>query len=96
MIILVMLHVYIQRKKLEINDTIDAPKWANYLDFRLEDDEDGTLYILYDKRDDFDFSIVNFPYLNINIPKSRAYDILEFVRHFLVQMIYSGFKVLSQ
>ena len=40
-------------------DTTDALKWANYLDLRLEFDEDGKLYTrLYDKRDDFDF---NFP-----------------------------------
>ena len=28
-------------KELEIKDTIDAPKWANYLDLHLEFDEDG-------------------------------------------------------
>ena len=45
--------------ELEIKDTTDAPKWANYLDHRLEFDEDGELFTrLYDKRDDFDF-----PYL---------------------------------
>ena len=27
-----------------------------------------------DKRDEFDFPIVNFPYLNSNIPESSAYD----------------------
>ena len=40
----------------------------NYLDLRLEFDEDGKLYTrLCDKRDDFDFAIVNFPYLSSNI-----------------------------
>ena len=39
-------------------------KWANYLDLRLEFDEDDELDTrLYDKRDDFDFPVVNFPYL---------------------------------
>ena len=43
-------------EKLEIKDTTDAPKWANYLDLRLEFDGDGKLYTrLYDKRDHFDF-----------------------------------------
>ena len=52
-------------EELEIKDTTDAPKWANCLDHRLEFDEDGGLYTrLYDKRDDFDFPIVNFPYLS--------------------------------
>ena len=53
--------------KLEIKDTIDAPKWANYHD-HLQFDEDGKPFTrLYDKCDDFDFPIVNFPYLSSNI-----------------------------
>ena len=31
-------------KELEIKDTTDAPKWANYLDLHLEFDEDGKLF----------------------------------------------------
>ena len=31
--------------------------------------------IFYDKRDDFNFSIVNFPYLCSNIPSSPAYGV---------------------
>ena len=31
---------------------------------------------IYDKRDDFDFPIVNFPYLGINIPEYPAYGVL--------------------
>ena len=31
---------------------------------------------LYDKRDEFDFPIVNFPYLNSNILESSAYAVL--------------------
>ena len=31
-------------KELEIKDTTDAPKWANYLDLSLEFDEDGKLF----------------------------------------------------
>ena len=38
--------------ELEIKDTTDAPKWANYLDLNLEFDEDGKFCTrLYDKRD---------------------------------------------
>ena len=52
-------------KELEIKDTTDAPKWANYLDLHLEFDEDGKLFTrLYDKRGDFDFPIDKFPYLS--------------------------------
>ena len=31
---------------------------------------------MYDKRDDFDFPIINFPYLRSNIPESPAYGVL--------------------
>ena len=49
-------------KEFEIKDTTDAPKLANYIDLNLEFDEDGKLFArLYDKRDDFDFHIVNLP-----------------------------------
>ena len=51
-------------KELQIKDTTDAPKWANYLDLYLEFDQDGKRFTqLYDKRDDCDFPIVNFPCL---------------------------------
>ena len=55
-------------KKLETKDTTDDPKWANYLDLHLEVDEDAQLFKqLFDKHDDFDFPIVNFPYISSNI-----------------------------
>ena len=42
-----------------------SSKLANYLDLHLEYDEDDKLFTrLYDKRDDFDFPIVNVPYLS--------------------------------
>ena len=45
--------------------------WANYLDLRLEFDTNGSFTTqLYDKRDDFNFSIVNFPFIDSNIPES--------------------------
>ena len=30
---------------------------------------------IYDKRDDFDFEIVNFPFLDGNIPRAASYDV---------------------
>ena len=64
----------IDPKEFEIKDTTDAPKWANYLDLHLEFDEHGKLFTrLHDKRDEFNFPIVNFQYLSSNIPESPAY-----------------------
>ena len=51
----------ISPKELEIKDTTDAPKWANYRDFHREFDEGGNLFTqLYDIRDDFDIPLVKF------------------------------------
>ena len=69
--------MFIFSEELEINDTTDAPKWVNYLDLRLEFDNDGKLYIRHnDKRDEFDIPIVNLPYLNSDILESSEYAIL--------------------
>ena len=47
---------------------------AHYLDLTFIVDSGGKLSTrLYDKRDDFDFHIVNFPYLSSNIPSGPSY-----------------------
>ena len=62
--------------QLEIKDTTDTVKSASYLDLHLEIDTRGRLNTkLYDKRDDFDFPIVNFPFLSGNIPEAPAYGV---------------------
>ena len=46
---------------------------ASYLDLRLEiDNGDWSRMNLYDKRDDFNFPIVNFPFICSNIPEAPA------------------------
>ena len=62
--------------ELEIKDTTDTPNSASYLDLHLEYDRNGVLSTrIYDKRDDFNFQVVNFPYLCSNIPSSPAYGV---------------------
>ena len=47
---------------------------ASYLDLHLEIDSEGWLRTkLYDKREDFNFPIVNFPFICSNIPAAPAY-----------------------
>jgi len=47
---------------------------ASYRDLHIEIDKGGRSKTkLYDKRDDFTFPIVNFPYISSNIPASPAY-----------------------
>ena len=56
-------------KELDIKDTTESDISASYLDILLNIDSNGKLTTtLYDKRDDFNFAIVNFPFLCSNIP----------------------------
>jgi hypothetical protein len=55
--------------ELEIKDTTDTDRSASYLDLYLEIDSEGRLRTkLFDKRDGFNFPIVNFPFICSNIP----------------------------
>lgn len=46
----------------------------SYLDILLEEDVNGSLETKqYEKRDDFNISIVSFPYLCSNVPLSPTY-----------------------
>ena len=52
----------IHSHEFDIKDTTDSTNSASYLDLQLEHDNQGKLHTrLYDKRDEFDFTIVNFP-----------------------------------
>jgi hypothetical protein len=62
--------------ELEIKDTTDTDRSASYLDIHLEIDNEGRLRTkLYDKGDDFNFPIVNFPFICSNIPAAPAYGV---------------------
>ena len=59
--------------RLEIKDTTESNTYASYLDLLLSVCRDGQLHSsLYDKHDDFDFHIINFPFLSSNISSSPA------------------------
>jgi hypothetical protein len=66
--------------ELEIKDTTDTYKSASYLDLCLEIDSEERLRTKpYDKRDDFNFLIVNFPFICSNIPAAPAYGVYIFL-----------------
>jgi hypothetical protein len=59
--------------ELEIKDTTDTDRSASYLDLHLEIDNKGRLRTKHcDNRDDFNFPIVNFPFICSNIPAAPA------------------------
>ena len=60
--------------ELEINNTTESITSASYLDLLLSIGRDGQLHTsIYDKRDDCNFHITNFPFLSSNIPSSPTY-----------------------
>ena len=62
--------------ELEIKDTTESNTSASYLDLLLSIGRDGQLHTsIYDKCDDFNFHITNFPFLSSNIPTSPAYGV---------------------
>ena len=62
--------------ELEIKDTTDTDRFVTYLDMHLEIDSEWRLRTKhYDKRDDFNFPILNFPFICSNIPAAPAYGV---------------------
>ena len=69
------------------------------MDLLLEFDHQGNLHTrLYDKRDDFDFPIVNFPHLCSNIPSSPAYGVYisQLIRYSRACSVYDDFVARSR
>ena len=62
---------------------------ADYLDLTFIIDSGGKLSTrLYDKRDDFDFHIVNFPFLSSNIPSGPSHKrCVHFAAHKICTML---------
>ena len=62
--------------EFEIKDTTDTDRSGSYLDLHLEIDSEGQLRTKpYDKRDDFNFPIVNFQFICSDIPAEPAYGV---------------------
>jgi hypothetical protein len=61
---------------LEIKETTDTASSASFLDLYLEFDDSGQLSTkIYNKRDDFNFKIINFQNMCSNIAASPAYGV---------------------
>ena len=80
--------------ELEIKETTETASSASFLDLYLEFDASGHLSTrIYDKRDDFNFKIINFPHLSSNIPTSPAYGVYisQLIRYARACSSYSEF-----
>ena len=62
--------------EVEIEDTTDTDTSASYLDLHVEFDSERRLRTKhYNKRDDFNFLIVNFSFICSNIQAAPAYGV---------------------
>ena len=80
--------------ELEVKETTDTASSASFLDLYLEFDDSGQLSTkIYDKRDDFNFKIINFPNMCSNIPASPAYGVYisQLIRYARASSNYSDF-----
>ena len=72
MMLNVMKDIYPEELALTTDNAISE---VNYLDLTLTIIDHEITYRLFDKRDSFTFSIVNFPDLSGNIPRKQSYGV---------------------
>jgi hypothetical protein len=80
--------------ELEVKETTYTASSASFLDIYLGFDGSGHLSTkMYDKRDDFNFKIINFPNMYSNIPASPAYGVYisQLIRYVRASSNYSDF-----
>jgi hypothetical protein len=78
------------------SDIIECSTSASYFNVLLKLDTNGKITTqLYDKRGDFNFPIINFPYLCSNIPTSPAYGVFisQLIRYARACLAYDQFLV---
>ena len=61
--------------ELQLNRANSADTEASFLDLNLCISNGTVSTKIYDKRDDFDFDIVNFPFLDGDVPRRTSYGV---------------------
>ena len=61
--------------ELQLNKANVSDAEASFLDLHLSLSDNFVRTKIYDKRDDFDFDIVNFPFLDDDVPRSASYGV---------------------
>ena len=82
---------FIYQRELEIKETTETA--ASYLDCYLYIDKGKLSTRLYEIRNDFNFLIINFPFLSSNIPSAPAYGVYvsQFIRYVRTCSNYQDF-----
>ena len=61
--------------ELQLNKASVSDTEASFLDLHLSISDGFVQTKIYDKRDDFDFDIVNFPFIDGDVPRSTSYGV---------------------
>ena len=61
--------------ELQLNKANVSDAEASFLDLHFSISDGFVKTKIYDKRDDFDFDIVNFPFLDGDVPRSASYGV---------------------
>ena len=61
--------------ELQLNKANTSDTKAAFLDLHLSISNDTVSTKIYDKRDDFDSEIVNFPFVDGGVPRSTSYGV---------------------
>ena len=61
--------------ELSFKKTTESANVVSYLDVNITISEKRYVTTIYDKRDAFNFNIVNFPFMDSNIPNKPAYGV---------------------
>ena len=88
-------HIYkIYPRALDIKLESSDPKNLSYLDLRIISNNDNLTFSVYDKRDDFNFEIVNYPFSDSCIPKKSALGVYvsQLLRYARICSFYHDFK----
>ena len=89
-----MLLSSIYPKEMVINCTNVSPRKCHYLDMSISIYKGKFRVTLYDKRKDFSFNVISYPFLDGNIPTSLSYGVFvsQLVRFVNVNSTFEGFK----
>ena len=63
------------KAELQLNKANTSDTEAPFLDLHLSISNGFVSSKIYDKRDDFEFDIVNFPFLDGDVPRSTSYGV---------------------
>ena len=70
--------------ELQLNKANTSDTEAAFLDLHLSISNDIVSTNIYDKRDDFDFDIVNFPFFDSDVPHSTSYGVYILPEHLAI------------